>query len=238
MSKTAVRTSDNPPPVKAASATTKPQRPGRGPFKKALAALASLRLTVVLFSFALVLVFCGTLAQVELGIWTAVNEYFRSAYVWIPFQLFVRFGQVFFGIPSNAHLPGSFLFPGGWLIGGLLLANLLAAHAVRFKMSWKRSGILLIHGGLIILMLSELVTGLFAIEGNLTIEQNGSSNFIEEHRVTELAIVDPSDSKTDAVVVVPDRFLKKHDLIRHQELPVDIEVLRFMRNSELPKEIP
>jgi len=191
-----------------------------------------------LFSFALVLVFCGTLAQVELGIWTAVNEYFRSAYVWIPFQLFVRFGQVFFGIPSNAHLPGSFLFPGGWLIGGLLLANLLAAHAVRFKMSWKRSGILLIHGGLIILMLSELVTGLFAIEGNLTLQQNGSSNFIEDHRASELAIVDPSDPKTDAVVVIPDRFLKKADLIQHSELPVDIEVLRFMRNSEVPEEIP
>jgi hypothetical protein len=150
----------------------------------------------------------------------------------------VRFGQVFFGIPSNAHLPGSFLFPGGWLIGGLLLANLLAAHAVRFKMSWKRSGILLIHGGLIILMLSELVTGLFAIEGNLTIEQNGSSNFIEDHRASELAIVDPSDPKTDAVTVIPDRFLKKSDLLQHPELPVDIEVLRFMRNSEVPEEIP
>src|SRR5260370_38578852 len=125
MSKRAVRASGNPPTVNAASAPTKPQRPGRGPFKKALAALASLRLTVVLFSFALVLIFCGTLAQVELGIWTAVNEYFRSAYVWIPFQLFVRFGQVFFGIPSNAHLPGSFLFPHGWRMGCLVLAHSL-----------------------------------------------------------------------------------------------------------------
>jgi hypothetical protein len=238
MSKTAVRTSDNPPPIKAVSAPTKPRRADSGPFKKALWALASLRLTVVLFSLALILVFCGTLAQVEMGIWTAVNEYFRSAYVWIPLQLFVRFGQVFFGIPSDAHLPGSFPFPGGWLIGSILLANLLAAHAVRFKMNWKRSGILMLHSGVIILMLSELITGLFAIEGNMTIEQKGSSNFIEEHRATELAIVDPSDPKTDAVVVVPDRILKKRGLVQHEELPVDIEVLRFMRNSELPKEIP
>jgi hypothetical protein len=238
MSKTAVRTSDNLPPVKTVAATTKPELTGKGRLKKMLGPLASLRLTVILFSLALVLVFCGTLAQVEMGIWTAVNEYFRSAYVWIPFQLFVRFGQVFFGIPTSAHLPGSFPFPGGWLIGGLLLANLLAAHAVRFKMTWKRSGILMLHAGLIVLMLSELVTGLFAIEGNMTIEQNGSANFIEEQRATELAMVDPSDSKTDAVVVVPDRFLKKRGLIQHEELPVDIEVLHFMRNSELPKEIP
>ncbi|HLJ91945.1 MAG TPA: cytochrome c biogenesis protein ResB [Gemmataceae bacterium] len=237
MSKTAVRISDNPPP-KAVSVPTKPRRADRGPIRKALDGLASLRLTVVLFSLSLVLVFCGTLAQVEVGIWTAVNEYFRSAYVWIPFQLFVRFGQVFFGVPHTARLPGSFPFPGGWLIGGLLLANLLAAHAVRFKLSWKRSGILTLHAGLIILMLSELVTGLFAIEGNMTIEQNGSSNFIEEHRATELAIVDSSDSKTDAVVVIPDRFLKRPGPVQHQELPVDVEVLRFFRNSELPKEIP
>src|SRR6266852_9363978 len=119
MSNTAIRTSGNPPSVKTVGATTKPELTGRGRLKKALGPLASLRLTVILFSLALVLIFCGTLAQVEMGIWTAVNEYFRSAYVWIPFQLFVRFGQVFFGIPSNAHLPGSFLFPGGWLNSGL-----------------------------------------------------------------------------------------------------------------------
>src|SRR5439155_23296719 len=166
----------------------------------------------------LVLVFCGTLAQVDAGIWTAVNQYFRSAYVWIPFQIFVRFGQTFFGVSSSAHLPGSFPFPGGWLIGGLLLANLLAAHTVRFKLNWKRSGILTLHAGLVILMLSELVTGLFAIEGNMTIEEHGSANFIEEPRVTELAIIDSSDPKSDAVVVVPDRILRKGGLIRHEAL--------------------
>src|SRR5262245_25864247 len=57
-------------------------------FRKFLAPLASLRLTCVLFALALFLVFCGTLAQVDWGIWTVVNKYFRSAVVWIPFQIF------------------------------------------------------------------------------------------------------------------------------------------------------
>jgi hypothetical protein len=135
-------------------------------------------------------------------------------------------------------VPGSFPFPGGWLLGGLLLANLLAAHAVRFKVNWRRSGILILHAGLIILMLSELVTGLFAIEGNMTIEENSSANFIEESRAGELAIVDPSDPKTDAVVVIPDRILRKGGLIRHDALPVDVEVIHYMLNSALLKEIP
>ena len=59
----------------------------------------------------------------------------------IPLQLFVRFGQIFFGVSPDVYVGGSFPFPGGWLLGGLLLANLLAAHLVRFKLSWKRSGI-------------------------------------------------------------------------------------------------
>src|SRR6266446_7342337 len=74
--------------------------------------LASLRLTVILFAFALVLVFCGTLAQVDNGVWTVVNKYFRSAAVWIPFQIF---------FPREFHVGGGFPFPGGWLLGGLLL---------------------------------------------------------------------------------------------------------------------
>ena len=106
MNKTAVRITGNQPPVKTADFLTKPRRATRGPLKQALWALASLRLTVVLFALALVLVFCGTLAQVDMGIWTAVNQYFRSAYVWIPFQLFVHFGQVFFGVPQARPFVG------------------------------------------------------------------------------------------------------------------------------------
>lgn len=238
MSKTAVRTADNQLPITAMPASAKARRADRGPIKRALWALASLRLTVTLFALSVVLVFCGTLAQVDSGIWTAVNQYFRSAYVWIPLQVFVPFGQVFFGLPQGVQVPGSFLFPGGWLLGGLLLANLLAAHAVRFKLTWKRSGILVLHAGLVLLMLSELVTGLFAIEGNMTIEENSSSNYIEESHASELAILDPSDAKTDLVAVIPDRFLKKGGLIQHEALPVDVEVVRYMRNSEVPKEIP
>ncbi len=195
--------------------------------------LASLRLTVVLFVLAIILVFAGTLAQREAGIWTVVNDYFRTAFVWIPFQIF---------FPSSVKVAGGFPFLGGWLIGGLLLANLIAAHAVRFKVSWKRSGILLIHAGLIVMMLGELFTGLFAIEGNMVLENGKSSNFIEQNRRTELAIVDPSPSRSwtpgvDNVVVIPQSLLQKGGLIQHDALPFDIEVVRYMVNSDLDEDV-
>ena len=146
---------------------------------KILKPLASLQLTVVLFVLSLVLVFAGTLAQVDNPIWTAVSDYFRSFYVFIPNQVFARFCQTFRWVSPTAQWPGSFPFPGGWTIGGLMLANLLAAHAVRFKFSTKRIGIISVHAGIILLMLGELITGIFAVEGNMTIEQGGVTNYLE-----------------------------------------------------------
>ena len=72
--------------------------------------------------------------------------------------------------------PG-FPFPGGLLLGILLLTNLLAAHLVRFKLAWRRSGILLIHGGLIVLMVSQAVYHYCGVEGTMVklVVQRGAS---------------------------------------------------------------
>jgi hypothetical protein len=86
---------------------------GNGCFK----ALASLKFTVALFVFSLLLVLFGTLAQIDLGVWTVVHKYFRSFIVWVPFQL---------PVPRYIHIGGGFPFPGGYTVGGLLLVNLLA----------------------------------------------------------------------------------------------------------------
>jgi hypothetical protein len=184
--------------------------------------LASLRLTVVLFVLAFILVFAGTLAQVDAGIWTVVHTYFRTLYVWMPIQIF---------FPRTIHVGGGFYFPGGWAIGGALLTNLLAAHLVRFKLSWKRSGILLIHAGLIVMMLSEFITGKFAVEGTMTIVQGSTSNYLELHDQNELAITAPDGQ----VTTVPDKLLRKTGPIRDDRLPFDIDLVRFLTNSEPPR---
>src|SRR3982751_2997705 len=66
----------------------------------------SLRLTIVCLSFGLILVFAGTMAQVDLGLYKAQNEFFRSF-------------LVFWGPKSSSwKLP---VLPGGYLVGGVLL---------------------------------------------------------------------------------------------------------------------
>jgi ABC-type transport system involved in cytochrome c biogenesis permease subunit len=95
-----------------------------------LAPIASLKLTVALFAMAIFLVFAGTLAQASHDVWWVLHNYFRSTYVWIDFQVF--FPPAWF--PSWQHnIGGGFYFPGGFTIGSLMAANLLAAHGLRFK---------------------------------------------------------------------------------------------------------
>jgi hypothetical protein len=189
-----------------------------------------------MFVLAIALIFFGTLAQVDEGIFTVLSKYFRTGLAWIPFQALVRFGQVFLGVSPSTQLSGSFPFPGGWLIGGVLLVNLLAAHAVRFKLTWKRAPIMVLHSGLMLLMVNEFVTGVFAVEGRMPIPQNWTANFVEDHRATELAIIDRSNPKNDDVVAIPGSFLGKGRLIRHEALPFDVEVVRYMANSDDPRE--
>src|ERR1700730_16140580 len=130
MNNTSIQPAADPKPLALPEAAMPPARPKarpKNPLYQALRAIASLRLTVVLFVLSFILVFVGTLAQMDAGIWNVVNTYFWSIYVWVPFQVFVRFGQVFFGVSEKLVLPGAFPFPGGKVLGFALLFNLLAA---------------------------------------------------------------------------------------------------------------
>src|SRR5262249_24116609 len=95
---------------------------------------SSLRLTVVCLAFGIVLVFAGTLAQVDLGLYKAQNQFFRSFFIyWAP-------------AGGSLRIP---VFPGGYFLGGLLLVNLVTAHLTRFKWTRRKAGLWLIHFGLI-----------------------------------------------------------------------------------------
>ncbi len=103
---------------------------------------SSLRLTVVCLTLALVLVFWGTLAQVELGLYKAQNEFFRSFLIyWGPKG-------------ASWKIP---VFPGGYLIGGVLLLNLIASQCKRLTFTASKIGLWMVHVGLILLLLGQLL---------------------------------------------------------------------------------
>ena len=217
-------------------------RPGPGPLDyavKALKVLSSVRLTVWLLGAAVGLVFFGTVAQMDFGIWTVVDQYFWSWVVWVPTDLFRQFASVFLSewFPKDGpRWTGTFPFPAGKLLGGLMLLNLLSAHAVRFRLTWKRSGVILLHSGLILLFVGEFVTREFAIEQRMPIRQGASANYTVDHRLMELAFVTPDGTDRDKVVVVPERLLRaKAGKISAPDLPVDVEVLDYFSNAKIEK---
>ena len=152
--------------------------------KSVLKPLASLQLTVCLLALGVGLVFFGTLAQKTAGMWTVVDKYFWSWIVMIDLQPSLEFLKIFFSYPKDAvapswvHIP----FPGGKLIGGLMFLNLLAAHAVRFKFTWKRAGVVLAHSGLLLLFVGEAITRECQVEQRMTIPKGQSINFTEDTR--------------------------------------------------------
>ena len=105
----------------------------------------SLKLTVTLLSLSMVLVFCGTLAQVDKGIWTVMEQYFRTWIAWIDLSIFTKSESV-----ASVSLP----FPGGFLIGSLLSLNLLIVHAKTFRIFVRGKrliiGSILLFSGLIL----------------------------------------------------------------------------------------
>ena len=339
-------------------------RSAQSPVVKLVLPLASLRFTVVLFALGIFLIFAGTLAQVDQDIWDVMNQYFRTVFAWIPLQVF--FPPAFFtGEPPV--VPGGFWFPGGFVIGGLMGVNLLAAHALRFKlqargprlvaglvviavgcvltwivivggsgkdtiegaapfawsslwtaMKWclvalwlaaayalarldrsrsiewwslvavclglgvltvwlfaqgdaaalgdsslrilwqlikgglaglvllagcwlvfrRRAGIVLLHAGIALVMVNELVVYALHSEGQMRILEGQTVNYVQDIRTVELAVVDPSDPKTLDVVVVPRSFLKQGETIDHQDLPFDIKVVKYLPNSALMQAAP
>lgn len=116
-------------------------------------------------------------------------------------------------------------------LAGLVL---LAGCALVFK---KRAGIVLLHGGIGLLMFSELLVGTTAIEGQMHIKEGETVNFVQDIRTVELAVVDSSDPKEDVVVVVPQHFLKQKELIQHKELPFDVEVVKYLPNTAVPRQL-
>ena len=185
----------------------------------------------MLFSLSLGLVFFGTVAQIHKETFTVVDEYFYSWVVMVPFDLFVDMGKVFLGFGPSARLPGSFPFPGGFLLGWALFFNLLAAHMVRFRMTWKRSGIILIHSGVVVLLMGEFITRKYAVEATMSIAEGERVNFVDVSRKVELTFLAPSEPGYDSVIAIPERMLTAKNTIRDAKLPVDVEVLEFASNS-------
>ncbi len=180
--------------------------------------ITSLKLTIACLAAAMALIFAGTLAQVHLGIHEAQQRYFQSLFVWWP--------------PNTRGFKFP-IFPGGHLIGAILLVNLIAAHAKRFRWTWRKLGIHLTHAGLIIMLAGGLFTDLFAVESHMRLTNGETKNYSEQSRLDELAVIDTTDPELDQVTAIPEAVLRRKQVIEHPSLPFQLVVRNFFQNSRL-----
>src|SRR5438132_12883207 len=180
--------------------------------RKFIDLITSLKLTIVGLAAGMAFIFAGTLAQVHLGIHEAQQRYFQSFFVWWP--------------PEGRGIKFP-IFPGGHLIGAVLLINLIAAHAKRFRWAWRKLGIHLTHAGLIIMLAGGLFTDLFAVESHMRLANGDTRNYSEDLREMELAVIDTTDNDLDQVTSIPQSVLRHSRVIDHWSLPFRIVVRSF-----------
>lgn len=185
--------------------------------------LASLELTLACLGLLMILVVLCTLAQVRLGTFRAVEVYIRSVFLW-------------WGPPgSPIRVP---VFPGGGLVGLVLLANLVAAQWSRLEPSWRKAGLWAVHLGLILLFVGEFTTGFFQAEAHIAIEEGATRDYAESPREAELAVTDVSAKDHDEVFAVPQAVLARRQAIQREPLPFTLLVKRFYANSVLEPRLP
>ena len=193
--------------------------------KALLQFFASLRLTVVLLSLSMVLIFFGTLAQVETGIWKTQKDYFESALaIWAYPEAWIAYDKLYW-----LRIP----MPGGYLLGGMLLINLVAAHVTRFTLSAKKAGIFLIHIGLILLLISELLTDVLSEESQMPVDEGASSNYSQEYRDNELVLIDRMHADFDTVHSIPIALLKPGKTVAVPESPLTIRTVSYYPNAQI-----
>src|SRR5262249_28300979 len=175
----------------------------------------SLKLTIFCLASAMILVFLATIDQVNIGVYEAENRYFKSFFL-------------FFTPPhTGLRIPW---FPGGYIVGSLLLVNLVAAHIARFRLSWKKIGIVLLHSGLILLLVGQIFADIFVdFESQMRLDQGETKNYSQSSYFDELAVIDKSAADSDQVISVPASRLSKGSNVN---LPVD--GLRIVINDYYP----
>ncbi|MFK7790168.1 MAG: cytochrome c biogenesis protein ResB, partial [Phycisphaeraceae bacterium] len=101
----------------------------------------------------------------------------------------------------------------------------------------RKAGIVLVHGGLILMLVGEYVTGIGADEGQMWIHEKGVSNTIIDIREVEIAFVTDTGDRTQEHIVIPQKLIEAADeddtWIKNDTLPLTVRVDAWMENSDL-----
>lgn len=165
------------------------------------------------------LVVVGTLDQAKIGLYQSQLKYFSSFY-------FLQFGW----------LP----LPGGYPTMGIIFIALLAKLLFKTRWVFSQLGIIITHFGGLLLLFGGFLTAAFSYEGSMVIPEGQETNVIADYHMMELAFVDTTSSDSeDIVTAFSQGWLEKGQVLKHENLPFQVEVLQFCENCKMERwEIP
>lgn len=188
--------------------------------------ITSIRLTIYLLTASVLLIFFGTLDQVKDGIYLTQQRYFEHLFVVWQFPLQWGWSDALGWI----HIP----LPGGYLLGPLLVLNLLAAHFRYYRHGWKKIGIGVLHLGVVVLLLGQLIAQVAQEDNYLWLAEGQQSNYLESFQEDELVIIDKSDPDYDRVYAWPTTaFSGRPTALRQTELPFIVDVKGYLINASI-----
>ena len=182
--------------------------------------LSSYGLTCIILLALMVLTYFGTYAQISIGLAAAQREYFNSWLAVIDVQDFVPW-------------PPFLNWPGGMLLLSLLSVNLLVGGIVRMRWRLRTVGILIVHFGIVLLMVSSLVTYVTSTRGALTLYEGEQGKTYVSFDEWELVVGEPRADGTVREPLVADTRLSKQPRIQSDSLPFDIVVREYHVNSQV-----
>jgi hypothetical protein len=178
--------------------------------------LSSLKFALTCFVALFIIILVGTFAQINHGIYYVQKVYFHSFFIFITVK--------------NITIP---IFPGGALIGTMLIINLSLSTILKIKWTLKKSGLLIIHLGLILLLLGGGLTSCISTESQIYLEEGKSTFYSEDLNLNELIIIDSSNPKFDKLIAIDYKELKQKKEIQHKSIPFKINIHNTFDNSQL-----
>jgi hypothetical protein len=156
----------------------------------------------------MILVFTGTLAQRDMGLYYAQQKYFSNWIAW-------------FGV-----IP----LPGGRITMMIMFINMAAFLFKPTLWHMKKIGILIVHFGALLLLIGGGITALFSFEGNMVLAEGSRANFISNTKRSEFAIINTTHKDYNDIITIPDEILFDGNIISPEGIPFSIEVIQYYSN--------
>ncbi|MBN1601065.1 MAG: cytochrome c biogenesis protein ResB [Chitinispirillaceae bacterium] len=178
-------------------------------FKKVLRTAASIKITITCVLALFLLVVWGTFYQVDYGIYAAQKHIFAS---WF----FIEFG----------FIP----FPGIKTVITLLTINLLASSLRVFNFNFRKTGIFLIHLGVIILIAGSGFAASLVNESTVSLLEGENTSVATKQYDWEIAFFRKSKGIITNIGRKNVSGLKKGDNLEFKDYGININILEFYAN--------